>query len=155
MSIKDKFKNLINISEEEFLDDVDDIEEDDEEDTSRDVRSNFSFNHRNERDGKVLDIRSGVPSDNAGTRAKVVLKRIDSLDDVTSVADIINEKKIALLNLETCERETAVRILDFLSGVAYANRTEIQRTASRAYIIVPHNVSISGENLDEAENSNY
>ena len=57
MGMMDKFKNMFNMSEEEFLDDVDlDDEEPEREDSSRDMRSNFSFNHRNDRDGKVVDI---------------------------------------------------------------------------------------------------
>lgn len=58
----DKFKNMFNMSEEEFLDDVDIDDEEPEKEDSRDVRSNFSFNHRSDRDNKVVDIRSSVPA---------------------------------------------------------------------------------------------
>ena len=44
MGMMDKFKNMFNMSEEEFLDDVDiDEEEPEKDDYSHDVRSNFSF----------------------------------------------------------------------------------------------------------------
>ena len=156
MGMMDKFKNMFNMSEEEFLDDVDlDDEEPEREDSSRDMRSNFSFNHRNDRDGKVVDIRSSVPAvAAASSKAHVVFKKLDRYEDVGSVADVLNEKRIVILNLETCPNDVTVRIIDFLSGVAYANRGKIKRVATNTYIIIPSNVDLTGDDLlDELENS--
>lgn len=151
-----KIKGLVNVSEEEYYDEIDDIDEEEtEEEDSQDVRSSFSFNRKNERDGKVVDIRSGSATAQTSARAKVVINKLDRYEDVTTVADVINEKKIALLNLETCDRETAVRILDFVSGVAYANNATLRRTASRAYVITPPSVPLSGEIFEEIEHTNY
>ena len=157
MGMMDKFKNMFNMSEEEFLDDVDiDEEEPEKDDYSHDVRSNFSFGHKNERDNKVVDIRSSVPAAAAASsKAHVVFKKLDRYEDVGSVADVLNEKRIVILNLETCPTDATIRIIDFLSGVAYANTGDIKRVAGRAYIITPYNVPLTGELLDEVEHSNY
>ena len=157
MGMMDKFKNMFNMSEEEFLDDVDiDEEEPEKDDYSHDVRSNFSFGHKNERDNKGVDIRSSVPAAAAGScEALVVFKKLDRYEDVGSVADVLNEKRIVILNLETCPNDATIRIIDFLSGVAYANNGDIKRVAGRAYIITPYNVPLTGELLDEVEHSNY
>ena len=79
MGMMDKFKNMFNMSEEEFLDDVDiDEEEPEKDDYSHDVRSNFSFGHKNERYNKVVDIRSSVPAAAAASsKAHVVFKKLD------------------------------------------------------------------------------
>ena len=45
------------------------------------------------------------------------------------------------------------RLLDFLSGVAYANQGQIKKVANSTYIITPYNVNIMGDLLDELENS--
>ncbi len=157
MGMMDKFKNMFNMSEEEFLDDVDVEEEEPErDDYSRDVRSNFSFSHKNDRDSKVVDIRSSVPAAAAASsKAHVVFKKLDRYEDVGAVADVLNEKRIVILNLETCPNDATVRIIDFLSGVAYANNGDIKRVAGRAYIITPYNVPLTGELLDEVERSNF
>ena len=157
MGMMDKFKNMFNMSEEEFLDDVDiDEEEPEKDDYSHDVRSNFSFGHKNERANKVVDIRSSVPAAAAASpKAHVVFKKLDRYEDVGSVADVLNEKRIVILNLETCPNDATIRIIDFLSGVAYANNGDIKRVAGRAYIITPYNVPLTGELLDEVEHSNY
>lgn len=157
MGMMDKFKSMFNMSEEEFFDDVDIDEEDsDKDDYSHDVRSNFSFSHKNDRDNKVVDIRSSVPAAAAASsKAHVVFKKLDRYEDVGSVADVLNEKRIVILNLETCPNDATIRIIDFLSGVAYANNGDIKRVAGRAYIITPYNVPLTGELLDEVEHSNY
>jgi len=84
----------------------------------------------------------------ASARPHVVFKKLDRFEDVAEVADVLNERRIVILNLETCPNDVSRRIIDFLYGVAYANNGEIKSVASRAYIITPYNVPISGEMLD-------
>ena len=96
--------------------------------------------------GRVVDIHSG-------NRSQVVFKKLDKFEDAGAVADVLNEKKIVILNLETCPNDISRRVLDFLYGVAYANNGEIKRVAGRAYIITPYNVPVSGEMLDDLENA--
>ena len=49
--------------------------------------------------------------------------------------------------------EDASRLVDFLSGVAYANNGQIKRVANSTFIITPYNVDIMGDLLDELENN--
>lgn len=155
MGLGDKIKNIFSVSEEDYADDFD-IEEQDraDEEYSRDVRSSgFGFNRsRNDSDGKVVDIRSSVPAANQGaSKPKIVLKKLDRYEDVGEVADNINDKIIVVLNLETCPNDVSIRIIDFISGVAYANSGELKRIAGRVYIITPYNVPLTGEILDSLE----
>lgn len=159
MGFIDKFKNAFSMSEEEYLDDVD-VEEDEEEEeeyvyqkprTSRFAKPAEPVKHDN-----VVDIRSssaGTAANYTSSKAHVVFKKIDSFEEVRSVADVLIEQRIVILNLETCNDDASRRILDVLSGVAYANDGKIQRVAGRAYIITPNNVPLSGELLDEVANS--
>ncbi|NLX93068.1 MAG: cell division protein SepF [Clostridiales bacterium] len=82
-----------------------------------------------------------------------MFKKLDRFEDVAGVADVLNEKRIVVLNLETCQPDISRRIIDFLYGVAYANNGELKRIAGRAYIITPYNVPLTGELLDEADSS--
>jgi FtsZ-interacting cell division protein YlmF len=54
---------------------------------------------------------TSVPS--SGTKAQVVFKQLDRYEDVGNVASVLNEKKIVVLNLETCPNDVSVRIIDF------------------------------------------
>ncbi len=50
-------------------------------------------------------------------------------------------------------KEVSRRLIDFLSGVAYANNGQIKRVATSTFIITPYNVDIMGDLIDELENN--
>ena len=49
--------------------------------------------------------------------------------------------------------DIARRLIDFLSGVAYANEGKIKKVAANTYIITPYHVDIEGDLIDELENN--
>lgn len=67
--------------------------------------------------------------------------------EISGIADELNSKNIVVLNLERTQKDEATRILDFLSGVAYANEGKIKRTSTFTYIITPYNVAYSGSEV--------
>ena len=86
----------------------------------------------------------------------IVLARPNDFSEVKSIGGEINEQKTVLLNLETVKSDDAKRILDFISGVAYANGAEIKMMAQKTFAIMPRNVSFSGIDLmSELENNGY
>lgn len=162
MGILDKFKNAFSMSEEEYLDDVDVEEEEEEEEEyvyQKPRAPRFTKAPETPKPDNVVDMRaSQTPRVNTAanytsSKAHVVFKKIDTFEEVRSVADVLIEQRIVILNLETCNDDASRRILDVLSGVAYANDGKIQRVAGRAYIITPNNVPLSGELLDEVASS--
>ena len=98
------------------------------------------------RSNKVVNIR-------AATQLQVVLVKPDKFDDASAIADHLREKRTVVLNLESTNKEIARRLLDFLSGVAYANEGKIKKVAISTYIITPYNVDILGDLIDELENN--
>ena len=101
--------------------------------------------------------QSRVVNINARTSAQVrAFQPISFGAESSAIADELNGKNIVILNLEKTEKNEARRILDFLSGVAYANDGKIKRVSTSTYIITPYNVDYSGrEVLDELEHSGY
>ena len=98
------------------------------------------------RGNKVVNIH-------ATAQLQVVLVKPERFDDASTVADHLNAKRTVVLNLESSNKEVARRILDFLSGVAYANDGQIKKVANCTYIITPYNVGLMGDLLDELENN--
>lgn len=76
---------------------------------------------------------------------QVVLVKPERFEDVTGIADHLNAKKTVVLNLEVCDRDVSRRIIDFLSGAAYANHGNIRKVAVSTFIIVPADVDVMGE----------
>ena len=99
------------------------------------------------KNGKVVNI-------NATTQLKVVLVKPERFEDASGIADHLLAKRTVVLNLESTNRDIARRLVDFLSGVAYANGGQIKKVANSTYIITPYNVGVMGDSLlDELENS--
>lgn len=98
------------------------------------------------RNNKVVNIHTV-------TQLSVVLVKPERYENAADIADHLKDKRTVVLNLEQTNRETARRMLDFLSGVAYANEGKIKRVANSTYIITPYNVDIQGDLIDELENN--
>jgi cell division inhibitor SepF len=98
------------------------------------------------KDNKIVNI-------NATTQLEVVLVKPEAYADGSIVADHLINRRTVVLNLESTNKEVSRRLLDFLSGVAYAIDGQIKRVANSTFIITPYNVGVVGDILDELENS--
>lgn len=104
----------------------------------------------------VSDKRNREVKIAATTTLQIVLARPADFNEVKGIGDDLNAQKTVLLNLETVKPEDAKRILDFLSGVAYANGADIKMMAQKTFAIMPRNVGFSGVDLmSELENNGY
>ena len=87
------------------------------------------------------------------TQLQVVLVKPERFEEAAAIADNLNAKRTVVLNLESTNRDVARRLLDFLSGVAYASNGQIKRVANSTYIITPYNVDVMGDLIDELESN--
>ena len=76
----------------------------------------------------------GVSVTTGGSSIEMKVVTPKSYDTVTQIADLLLEKKTVLMNLENTNRETARRLIDFLSGVAYALGGGGRFEAGAAYV---------------------
>ena len=90
---------------------------------------------------------------NNNSAMQVILVKPDRFDTVTEIADHLRDKKSVVLNLESTNKDVARRLVDFLSGVAYALDGKIKKVAISTYILTPYNVEIVGDLVEELENS--
>ncbi|MBQ7523781.1 MAG: cell division protein SepF [Oscillospiraceae bacterium] len=90
---------------------------------------------------------------NATTQMQVVLAKPDRFDMVSEIADHLRDKHAVVLNLEATNKDVARRLVDFLSGCAYALDGKIKKIAVLTYLITPYNVDIVGDVIDELENN--
>ena len=76
------------------------------------------------RSNKVVNIHTT-------TQLQVVLVKPDRFENAAEIADHLREKRTVVLNLESTNKDIARRLLDFLSGVAYANEASPVRARPR------------------------
>lgn len=110
-------------------------------------RPSFTPRRESSRDsGKVVSI-------NANTQLKVVLVKPERFETAAEIADHLRDKRTVVMNLEQTNKDVARRLIDFLSGVAYAQDGKIKRIANNTYIITPYNVDLMGDVVGELENN--
>ena len=90
---------------------------------------------------------------NTTTQLQVVLVKPETFENASDIADHLREKRTVVLNLESTNKDIARRLIDFLSGVAYAQEGKIKKISAATYIITPYNVDIIGDLIDELESN--
>ena len=101
---------------------------------------------RDRRNNKVVNIHTT-------TQLQVVLVNPTRFENASEIADHLRDKRTVVLNLEKADPAIARRLLDFLSGVAYAGEGKIKKVAANTYLITPYSVDIQGDLIDELENN--
>ena len=124
-------------------------EDDDFEEFEEPVRRDEFEDRRNKYD----DRRNKVVNIHATTQLKVVLVKLERFENASEIADHLKDKRTVVLNLESTNKDIARRLIDFLSGVAYAGEGKIKKVAANTYIITPYHVDIEGDLIDELENN--
>jgi cell division inhibitor SepF len=154
MGLMDKLQKMMGMPDDEFYDEYDE-EMDDIVEEAAPIQNTNSY--QDQEDLSFLDNtskRNKVVNIHATTQLQVVLVKPEHFEDASTIADHLNAKRTVVLNLESASKEISRRLIDFLSGVAYANEGQIKKVANCTYIITPYNVGIMGEDLlDELSNS--
>ncbi|WMJ84300.1 cell division protein SepF [Oscillospiraceae bacterium LTW-04] len=156
MGMMDKFRSFMGMP--------DDDDYDDDYDYGKESETDYAAHKRAAKEDPIADNpyagetemmkRSNkVVNIAATTQLSVVLVKPERFDDASSIADHLNDKRTVVLNLESTNKDVSRRLVDFLSGVAYANQGQIKRVANSTFIITPYNVDFVGDLLDELESN--
>ena len=150
MSFMDELKKIIHPYDDEDYDYEDDFEE-----PVKESRSPFEDRKEDRRseERRSEDRHNKVVNIHATTQLKVVLVKHERFENASEIADHLKEKRTVVLNLESTNKDVARRLIDFLSGVAYAGEGKIKKVAANTYIITPYHVDIMGDLIDELENN--
>ncbi len=97
--------------------------------------------------GMSMGAGSGISLSGAALELKVV--KPTHFESVPQIADHLLNKRTVVLNLEDTNKETARRLIDFLSGVAYSIDGSLKKIASNAYVITPSNVDVGDAMLKD------
>lgn len=83
----------------------------------------------------------------SGSAIEMKVVKPEHFESVPQIADHLLKKRTVVLNLENTNKETARRLIDFLSGVAYSIDGSLKKIASNAYVITPSNVDVGDAQL--------
>ena len=149
MSFWDNVKKFAQPYADDEYDDYDDAEDGFEDETepaprpTRKVTAEPAMEPAPERtenasfSGKVLNINSNKPS--------VVLFRPARYGECTKAADDLRARKAVIVNMEDVDANTACRVVDFLSGCAYALDGKVRKIATDTYLFCPQSMDVMGD----------
>lgn len=126
----------------------DDYENDDIQGSFESSNYNDEFNSapRSAKSSKILTIP-------ATTQLQVIVRKPQKYSDAAEIAEHFKNKRTVVLNLDNTNKDIANRLIDFLGGAAYVAGGELKRIANTTYIMVPYNVDITGDVIDELGSS--
>lgn len=164
MGFKDAFRNFSarfsnaapaeDYDYDEYDDEYDDFDDEDESGYYEDERIVDEAPKTQPKTTARLDSSNKVVSIHTTAQLNVVIFHPEDYKDAFAIADCLIEKNTVVLNLENTSKDVSRRVVDFLSGVAYAHRGQIKKIANRTFIITPYNVGLTGaEVIDELENN--
>lgn len=149
----EKFKDMWNPPDDEY-----DYEDEMGDEHVQDERQGYEPEqraHDTARRMQAADQDNKVVNIHATAQLQVVLFKPERFgEDTCTIADELLKMHTVVLNLENTNKDISRRIVDFLSGVAYANGGKIKKVATSTFIITPYNVDLTGDDvLDELENN--
>lgn len=77
---------------------------------------------------------------------RVTVVHVRVFDDVETIGSRYRLRHPVLFDVSACTRDVARRTVDFVSGLTYASRGSLRRTAPRAFLLVPEGIDLA---LDE------
>ncbi len=153
--IVDKIQKLWNPTDDDYDDYIDDEEFEDEYEEHKAKEIN-SYKEEHASPSLFKKNNNKVVNMNKAQLQVVVYKPVSFGDDTRDIAQALINRNAVVVNFERTPKEESRRILDFLSGVAFAQSGKINKIATATYIITPNNVDLTGDELfDEFENSGY
>ena len=164
MGFFDELKKLTRPYDEDAYDDIDDAEVVDEPPRETPRSNPFSgFNagppapaqtaYTPQRPARPKEGRV-VSMGPAGGQMQVVLIRPERFETAAEIADHLRDRRPVLVNMETTPKDVTRRLVDFLSGVTYAIDGNIKKVAANIYIMMPQNVNLVGDLMDELQSGN-
>ena len=139
MSFWDEIKNFTKpYNDEEDFDDFDDEMEDTFEEpafAAPAVSNTSTFTPATGFNGQVV----------TSNKTQLILVRPETFNDAPTIAANMRAKKAVVLNLEGVEKNLARRIVDFLSGCAYALDGTVKKVSQSTYVFCPYNMEVLGD----------
>ena len=85
------------------------------------------------------------------SKQEVVLFHPVSFNDASKAADHLRARKAVIVNMENVDKAMARRVVDFMSGCAYAVDGKARKIAQSTYLFCPHHMDVVGD-LENVQN---
>jgi cell division inhibitor SepF len=80
---------------------------------------------------------------------EIIVLEPRAYDEAQSAADYLKTQRPIVINLRDTQKDLGRRVVDFLSGVAYALDGHMHRVGDEIFLFTPHHVTITADVLRE------
>ena len=162
MGVLDKFLDAIKLSDDDEYEDDDffddEFDDDYEEEKPKkslfkkekpvldDEEEEFEIKKPARANSKVTPMRQ--PARRNAPAMEVCVIKPNNMDDSREITETVLSGRTVILNLEGIDLEDAQRIIDFISGAAFAIDGNLQKISNSIFLVTPAHVDISGDLQD-------
>lgn len=122
---------------EEFL-------EDDQEFDSEEWGANEHKDAYKSHGGRTVNIQ-------ATTRLQMVMCRPKTIEQAATAAEAIARGRSVVLNMESTAKDDLRRVIDFLSGAAFASGSTLRKISAGSYLILPKDIQLDESDMQMLE----
>lgn len=140
-SVVNKLWNMISMNNAEEADEEYDEAEDQEEYEDQEVEETKGLFGR--KNNKVVNMQSTV---------RMVILQPTTFDQASEICGLLKEKKSVIVNLEYVNKDVARRIIDVVSGAAFALDGYMKKVSGSIILVAPYNYDIT-DDKDETKSS--
>lgn len=119
----------------------------------QEASSNVSYIDDKEQSNVSTPLFSGKKNKVVGMpgmqQVRVVISQPSTFEQSEEICEHLKEKKSVILNLEYVNKDVARRIIDFVSGAAYALDGNMQKISNAIFLVAPFNYEITNEVMKE------
>ena len=146
MSIFDKIRDIVFVSDDE------DYEDEMVEETERVSRESITeepiYTPKREAPARLIKSKASNYS-SATSGMELILEKPTRFEDVKGIVNKLNEGKAVVLNLEDTPIDIQRRIVDFLSGAAYAIGGNMRKVSKFIFVVASRGVDVKGDILSD------
>ena len=162
MGVLDKFLDAIKLSDDDEYEDDDffddEFDDDYEEEKPKkslfkkekpvldDEEEEFEIKKPARANSTVTPMRQ--PARRNAPAMEVCVIKPNNMDDSREITETLLSGRTVILNLEGIDLEDAQRIIDFISGAAFAIDGNLQKISNSIFLVTPAHVDISGDLQD-------
>lgn len=87
------------------------------------------------------------------TQPKLAVIRPRQFGDASAIVEQLRQKRTIVLNLEDADEKTAIRLLDVVSGAAFALEGKVKKVAKKTFVIAPYHVDFLTITVDDLKDA--
>jgi len=156
-NFKDKFNSFFFLDDEEEMDHVEEIEE-------KQIEPTYEENNRTDK-AETLKTNQWVKNKSGGEnvvainqkqalqKPQITIVEPRLYSEVQEISDYLLKNQSIIVNFRRMDHEQAMKVIDFLMGVTYAIKGDIQRLDDGIFICTPQSVTVNGSDLSEFSES--